>query len=178
MADPRSPQESREEATAAARHLVLNAVIDIVRQTGGKVIRRPILQSLPDSGTMYDVEAAAGLSAARQVELAARKSACDYIRASREAGQTWHEIGAELGLGPIARHSYLPLAEVAFDYAAGDSAWEYACSYGRTFLWTCPACHEVISDRGTSKGPADDERGHITGCERPAVWHAMSPDQG
>jgi hypothetical protein len=48
--------------------------------------------------------------------------------------------------------------------------------YGRTFLWRCQSCDQAISDRGPIAGPADDELGHASACQRQAdaiaEWNA------
>jgi hypothetical protein len=177
--DQHDRREAHEKAASIARHQVLSAVIHIVRQTGGKVVLRPVIRSMPDSGSMTDVEAAAGLTAARHVELAALRFAKDYIRHAREDGRTWHEIGIALGLGTHARNNYIPVAEAAYDHAAGRAGDELAQAIGRVFVWVCPVCDEVVGDRGPHNGPADDEAGHATGCPRLAAaiaaWREAGP---
>ena len=58
------------------------------------------------------------------------------------------------------------MAEAAYDEAADDPDSQYARIYGRSFMWTCPACRGTVRDRGLCNGPADDEQGHADGCSR------------
>ena len=41
--------------------------------------------------------------------------------------------------------------------------------YGRSFLWRCASCEQVISDHGLIAGPADNEPGHADDCGRLAT---------
>jgi hypothetical protein len=41
-----------------------------------------------------------------------------------------------------------------------------------TFAWTCPACGQMVSDRGPVLMPAADETGHADGCARLATAQA------
>jgi hypothetical protein len=125
-----------------------------------------------------DVEPLAGLSAARHLELAARRTASDYIRAAREAGHTWHDIGTALGLVPggDAQQEGDTIAEAAFTYAAGNPRNDFARRYGHTVTWTCGACNQAVTDQGLIASPAHDERGHTDHCPRlataMAAWDA------
>lgn len=111
--------------------------------------------------------------------LAAHRSARDYIRHAREAGRSWQEIGTALGLETHAGKGYIPVAEAAYDYTAGRADDDFGQTIGRTFVWVCPVCHEVVGDRGPCNGPADDEVGHASGCPRlaaaVAAWREAGP---
>lgn len=128
--------------------------------------------------TVRDVEPLAGMRAAREVELAARSGARDYIRDAREAGRSWREIGAAMGFAPGGEAGVAgeTAAEAAFTYAAGRSDAETEWRYGRSFAWTCGSCESVVIGHGLCSGPADDERGHAEGCARLtaaiAAWDA------
>lgn len=92
-------------------------MISVVKRSGGRSIDRPMVRDDPSSPTTPDVELAAGMAVARATELAARRRARDYIKDAREAGMTWQEIGAVLGLvegGDVVGDS---LGECAFSYA-------------------------------------------------------------
>jgi hypothetical protein len=117
------------------------------------------------------VDPLAGLAASRRLEGAAWQHCRDYIRAAREAGHSWHDIGAALALfpGSDTRQASQTAAEAAFDYAAGDPDNEHARRYGRSVTWTCGSCDRAISDHGLCNGPADDERGHVGNCPRLAA---------
>ena len=114
---------------------------------------------------------AAALRVARQVELAARAEIGRQIRRAREDGLSWHEIGALLGFAPLAADSKTSVAQYAFDYTIGphpEAPWYDP----PVFAWTCPACGQMISDRGPVKMPAADEADHAEGCERLAAVQA------
>ena len=61
------------------------------------------------------MEPLTGAHAARDVELASRRAARDYIRQVREAGHGWEQIGQALGLAPgaDADQAGLTVAEAA-----------------------------------------------------------------
>jgi len=155
---------SPEEQWRLARNVARRATLDFVRRGS--------------HGTVRDVDPLAGLAASRQLELAAREHAADYVRAAREAGHSWHDIGTALGLVPggDAQQAGETVAEAAFTFAAGHPDTETAYRYGRSVIWTCGSCAQVISDRGLCNGPADDEVGHADNCPRLAaiiaVWDA------
>jgi hypothetical protein len=160
----------------AALTLARRALLELARDAGAEPITQP---ALADSrGTVLDVEPLAGLAASRQLELAARSHANDYIRAAREAGRSWHDIGAALGLAPggDAQQAGENMAEAAFTYTAGHPDTETARRYGRFIVWRCGSCDQAIADQGLSNGPADDEHGHAGKCARHAAtiaaWNA------
>jgi hypothetical protein len=105
---------------------------------------------------------------ARQVELAAHPEVSAHIRQAREDGLSWHEIGALLGFGPLAADSGTSVAGYAFGYTVGPQA--AAPWYDPpVFTWTCPACGQLIRDRGPVLMPTADEKGHADGCGRLAA---------
>jgi len=171
-------REARKKAISAARRAARRAAIDLARDEGAPVISRPAFRGA--QSTIPDVEALAGLRAARQVELGARFSTRNYVRDAREAGHTWHEIGTALDLTPGGEADLTgdTIAEAAYSYAAGSPDTETAWRYGRSFSWTCGSCEGLISDHGLCNGPADDERGHRDDCARlaatVAAWDAES----
>jgi hypothetical protein len=116
--------------------------------------------------TVRDVDPLDGARAARDIELSARRNARDYMRAAREAGHTWDQIGEALGLTKDTERTGETIAEAAYTYAAGDPNSETAVCYGRSFPWRCPSCSQAVSDRGPVAGPADNEPGHDRGCAR------------
>jgi hypothetical protein len=181
LAEPRNRQACVKVAEAA-RQWIRRAVLDIVCQSGGRTVIRPIFSQRPDLHmTTTDAEPMAGILAVRQVEHAARKLTREYVRQAREDGHTWQEIGAALDLSASAAHRGVSLAEAAYDDMAGDPDSEYASQYGRTFAWTCPTCRAVVSDRGPCSGPAEDEQGHADGCARLAskiaAWESGWDDE-
>jgi hypothetical protein len=149
-------------ARAAASDAARRAVIGLARDRGFEL-------SPSSSGiTGRDLEPLTGAHAARDVELASRRAARDYIRQAREAGHGWEQIGQALGLAPgaDADQAGLTVAEAAYSYAAGSPHTDTAIRYGRSFVWRCRSCDQAISDRGLIAGPADDELGHAGNCAR------------
>jgi hypothetical protein len=168
----------------AARNLARRATFDLARAAGAETITRPAFAGA--QATVSDVDPLAGLTASRRVELAAREHAVGYIRAAREAGHTWHDIGTALDLVPggDAQQAGESVAEAAFTYAVGHPDTEHARRYGRSVAWTCRSCDRAISDHGLCNGPADDEVGHTDNCPRLAAtidawdaeWEAIEAD--
>jgi hypothetical protein len=150
------------DAARIAEQRTRQAVLGIVRDTGGPMTTRPVVPGA--ASTVRDAEAMAGLRAAADVEHQGRQLARHYIRHAREEGASWAAIGAALGLADDDDHD--PIAAAAFDYAA-DPDSSYARTYGQSFTWHCPVCNGLISDHGPEAGsPADQERGHASGCAR------------
>jgi hypothetical protein len=135
-------------------------------KAGARIVTRPLFPGA--SAQERDVDPVAGLAASRWLEVAARQHSRDYIRAAREAGHSWHDIGIALNLVPDSdtQRAGQTAGEAAFDYAAGDPDREHARRYGRSVTWTCGSCDHAISDHGLCNGPADDERGHADNCPR------------
>lgn len=57
----------------------------------------------------------------------------------------------------------LSIAEEAYDYAVRSAS---SPSGGSAFTWTCPACQQLITDRGPYPDPPRQEEGHADGCVR------------
>jgi len=169
--------ENREQRRRAARDTARRDTFQLARGTGASIVTRPMLRG-ENEPTVQDVEPLAGARAARDLELAARGTARDYIRQAREAGHGWQRIGQALGVSPDADadQTGMTVAEAAYTYAAGSPHTDTAVRYGRSFTWTCRSCDQAISDRGQVAGPADDEPGHADGCLRladaVAEWNA------
>lgn len=174
MTTQRDPREERR----AARNLARRALLDLARRAGAPTTTQAAFRGA--RATVPEIEPLVGLAASRAIELAARDHGAGYVRAAREAGYSWPDIGNALGLDPgdEARQASESVAEAAFTYAAGRPDTEMACRYGRSVAWTCGSCGQVIFDRGLCNGPADDERGHAQGCPRLtatiAAWDAES----
>ncbi len=151
-------QTPRQDLHDRSRQEVLAAVQRIVRGTGGQFVTRPLFSGEPGG---RETTTAAGRNRR------ARGLTRTYVRAAREDGHTWAQIGAALGLvvgGDDGAGE--TIAEAAFRYAAGpaDSHWNRA--YGPSVTWRCPACGGLVSDRGPVSSPRDDEPGHNDGCQR------------
>jgi hypothetical protein len=93
---------------------------------GARTITRPAVRG--SHAAVPDVEPLAGLTVSRRLEIAAREHAGDYVRAAREAGHSWQDIGTALGLAPNgdAQQAGETVAEAAFTYAAGHPDTEAA----------------------------------------------------
>jgi hypothetical protein len=182
MTDHTDTTEARERRNREARDFTRQAVHGLAREMGAQATSQPMFRHDPGSPAVRDYDPAAGMSAARAVELAARRMARDYVKVARQDGMTWRQIGETLSLAADTKN-YRTVADAAFDFAAGDPGSHYARTYGRTFGWTCPECLGVVSDHGPVSGPHDDEPGHKDGCKRlaatVAAWEAQwAEDEG
>jgi hypothetical protein len=165
---PPSTNDPGERAaeTATSRHHANWAITDLARERGAEFITRPVFPG--SDATVRTPESLTGARAARDIELGARHAARTYIRAAREDGHSWDQIGHALGLTPNADadQAGTTVAEAAYTYAAGSSQTDTAIRYGRSFVWTCRSCDQAIGDRGLIAGPAEDETGHREDCPR------------
>jgi hypothetical protein len=162
------PASGPGEFTASRSH-ARQAVVGLARHRGAEFTARPAAGE-PGS-PVRDLEPLTGARAARDIELGARHTARQYLRAAREAGHSWDQIGHALGLAPNADadQAGLTVAEAAYTYAAGNPNTDTALRYGRSFVWRCLSCDQAISDCGLIAGPADDEIGHAGDCGRLAA---------
>jgi hypothetical protein len=162
------PASGPGEFTASRSH-ARQAVVGLARHRGAEFTARPA--SREPGSPVRDLEPLTGARAARDIELASRRAARGYLRAAREAGHSWDQIGHALGLAPGADtdQAGLTVAEAAYTYAAGNPQTDTAIRYGRSFVWRCLSCDQAISDRGPIAGSADNEIGHTEGCGRLAA---------
>jgi hypothetical protein len=169
MPEHQTNPRTAEQRIAAARAAARGETFRLARDSGAGLVTRPMFGSDKEP-TVRDVEPLAGARAARDLELAARGTARDYIRQAREAGHGWDQIGHALGMtsGGDTGQQGATAADAAYTYAAGrpdtEAPWR-----PRSFTWTCRSCDQAISDRGLIAGPADDELGHADGCSRLAA---------
>ncbi len=176
------PRDTRRQLADAARQWTLTVIASIARETATPMVTRP---AWPGARSTFEyAEPAAGIAIARQLEVAARYQVRRYIKHAREAGLSWQQIGAALGITGGGDGVAQAIAEAAFDYAAGPTDnWR---GYDQSFAWTCQACGQGIQDRGPYHGPRDAERGHADGCEHQAAtvaawdaqWAADDDDPG
>ena len=154
---------------ARAGDAARRALIGLARDRGAGFITRETYRG--SDTPIRDLEPLAGARAARDIELAARHAAREYIRQAREAGHSWNQIGHALGVSPDADADQAgqTVADAAYTYAAGSPETDTAIQYGRSFIWRCRSCDQAISDRGLIAGPADDEPGHAQHCPRQAA---------
>ena len=168
MPEQETSREDRSTAISRARSAARNAAFTLARDAGAQIITRPAYPGSQSS--VRDVDPAAGMRAARDLELGARSVALGYVRNAREAGLTWEAISEAIDAipGGDAQQAGDTAAEAAYTYAAGHPDTETARRYGRSFTWQCRACDRLISDLGPVNGPADDEHGHTENCARHA----------
>src|SRR5215470_5700152 len=104
-----SPEERAKASAAACR-----AVIRLARNRGANLITRPAFHG--SDITVSDLDPLTGARAARDIELGARHNARQYVRAAREAGHDWDQIGHTLGVTPNADadQAGLTVAEAAY----------------------------------------------------------------
>jgi hypothetical protein len=177
MTEPETNPDNPQRRRDAARETVRREAFRLARDSGAAIVARPMFRGDTEP-TVRDVEPLNGARAARDLELAARRTAREYIRQAREAGHGWEQIGRSLGIAPNADADQAgpPAAEAAYTYAAGSPRTDTAVRYGRSFVWRCRSCDQAISDCGLIAGPADDELGHTSNCPRLAAavaeWEA------
>lgn len=166
------------ELRAAAQEKVVHAVAQLVADFGGRTVVpvRSLSRTWPGANGVHP-EPIAVLEAARELQRAAHALTIAHIRAAREAGRTWHEIGDALDLLPAAAMNKVSTAEEAYDYAFRDRL----SVTDRTFTWTCPACHSAIIDHGPWPEVPHREEGHQADCARRAAelaeWKAPTSGQ-
>ena len=118
------------------------------------------------SGAGTPPPAAAVVTIARRLELAARAEVVSAVERLRADGVSWGQVASLLGLDALPCAVADP-AGLAFDYVAGlpRSPW-----FGRPrFAWDCPQCGQTVIDYGPAGSPADSQHGHARGCARLAA---------
>src|SRR5215469_14152873 len=102
MTEPELTTTTAEQLLREARETARRDAVRLARDAGAPIVERPAVRGQKEP-TVRDVEPLAGARAARDLELAARHTARDYMRQAREAGHDWNRIGLALGLdsGPI-----------------------------------------------------------------------------
>ena len=145
--------------TSTARRLIRNAVLAMVRESGGQVTR----VSRGEPGASWSEDAAGpleGIAAARHLELAAVKAVRGHARRAREDGITWHAIGEAMGFADDPQPGMTSVAEHAFRRLASD------LGSGASFGFPCGTCGKTVIDYGPGLAPHDAEQGHGEGCGR------------
>lgn len=156
--------------TSTARRLIRNAVLTMVRESGGQVTRIP--RGEPGAGWTEDAAGPLeGIAAARQLEHAAAGHWRNLARDARASGKSWQQIGEALACQGDPEHGITPARE-AFRVLAPDYGT------GRSFGYTCGTCGHLVIDRGPECGhPEDQERGHAERCARFAATVAAWEEQ-
>lgn len=153
------------------RERVRQAVLAMVRESGGMIVHRPVLPGQPD---WPEPEPLAGIKAARHIGWAAQQAVRRLAAQARSDGRSWAQIGEAMGFRRDPGHGVFPAVE-GFRVAASDLGGGLSAS------WRCPQCGAVVLDYGPEAGgPADSERGHGEGCARLAAdiaaWDASWDD--
>jgi hypothetical protein len=168
MSLPRTGYGYQSTDLRTARTEAHRAILGLASRTGAHVVARP---RYPGAATTdRDIDPLAGMRASRRIELGARSAARDYIRAAREDGMSWHQIGEVLRLPPGPNLDQAgATAEAAHTCAFATHAPNVPPLYACSFIWTCQSCDRTISDREPVNGPAESERGHAAECLRLAA---------
>jgi hypothetical protein len=165
MTGPR-PRSQRAIQFGHADHATRRAIITLATASGAEPVTRPAYRGSPVS--VPDVRPLDGMRTARDLEIAARQAAQAYIRAARETGRSWTDIGYALEVRPGAdpQQAGDTIAEAAYTYATENPGTTSARRFGRAIIWTCSACDQVITDHGPFNHPADNEHGHAPACQQ------------
>jgi hypothetical protein len=165
--------DDKHEALATYAHNeVRRVILQAMKEVGVQLIDRRISDRHPDWGTLRDAPAQEGLVAARAIENAARGRVVEYLKHCREQGVSWSAIGKLLNLEDEAKAADRPVADLAFDVAAGPVREDaFGWTRGeRCFWWRCPSCHTTVNDQGPDAYPETGGTGqHSPGCKRLAV---------
>ena len=147
----------------AARDKAGRATRDMVLRLSGDPRTR--IELPPPAERTADLAAQhplASLEAAAELEQAAHDLVAEHIRLARQADRTWYQIADALHLHAVA---------CANKESAADEAFSFALQYRsiadqRNIIWTCPACHQKITDHGPWDELPEQEDGHTADCPR------------
>jgi hypothetical protein len=161
-----SARISRTGVETSAGREVRRAIDVMATEAAGRTIAHIRSTSLIWPGTnTVEPEPIVAIEAAHAIEQAAHSVLKDLIRLARQAGRNWYEIGEALDLHWEAVVAKESIADIAYDYAL-----EYQADRGmRTFVWTCPACEQLITDQSPFNELPAQEEGHADDCRR---WSA------
>jgi hypothetical protein len=172
---PRLTDDDYQRIFDTTHNAARQTVLTVARELGAQLTSQPANPTADAPGP--DIEPLAGVRAAKELERVSWMITHDYMRAAREAGHSWHDIGIALNMleGSMTGNMHEPVADTAYSYAAGWTP-ESSRSYGTAFTWTCTTCDQAIDDYGPLHGPAHDEQGHASNCTRHtqaiATWAA------
>ena len=161
VTDP-GTREAAQVLAQQASQAAAAAVARIARRTGSELTPVPAAAAHPQAP-------ADALRIARQLEHAARAEVRVHVRRAREAGLSWHEVGALLGFGDLPAGIGPTVAEMAFDYTTGPRTVHAWFPAPPVFRWDCLGCGQAIADHGPARGPGCDQDGHTDGCQRLAA---------
>ena len=158
-------------AVERARRLARRTVLEVAVEDGAQIISRPAFAGAESE--VRDVEPMAGFRAAHELEVGARYVARRYLRAAREAGFTWHDIGMAMDVGKRRESERAggSAAELAYQYAV-ERDGQPGPYYDVAVPWACKSCDKLIIDRGPFNTPAVSQPGHTRDCERIAAAEA------
>jgi hypothetical protein len=169
-------EQQHERALAVAAGRLQGLVLDLVREVHGDAAVERRARYDGDRFPEHVPTPMAGLWAADGLLRRVGQEVQQHARRAREAGHSWEQIGHALDIRPDGGRS---AAEAAYERFAGTPAsWPLQ---GPSFVWPCPACDRVISDRGPYEShPDDNQPGHAKDCSRLAAdlarWRASWDD--
>ena len=144
----------------------------VLRLSGDPRIRIELPPPAEHTSDLAAQHPLASLEAAAELEQAAHDLVAEHIRLARQADCTWYQIADALHLHAVAS---------ANEESAPDEAFSSALRYRsiadqRNIIWTCPACHQKITDHGSWDELPKQEDGHTADCPRRtaelAAWQA------
>jgi hypothetical protein len=169
-------EQQSDRALVVAAGRLQGLVLDLVREIHGEAAVERRARYDGDQFPELIATPLAGLWAADYLGQRASREVATHARRAREAGHSWGEIGHALGVDPGERRR---AGEAAFERFAGSpTSWPVQ---GPSFVWRCPGCGRLISDRGPYEShPDDNQPGHATDCSRLAAelarWRASWDD--
>jgi hypothetical protein len=154
------PQHERALVVAGSR--LRGLILDLVREVKGDTAVERLPRYEGDQFPEPAPTPLAGLWAADHLAQRARSEVATHVRRAREAGLSWDEIAQTLNMEPDGGRT---VAETTYERFAGSPAhWSL---HGPSFTWRCPACGQLIGDRGPYEShPEDNQPGHANGCTR------------
>jgi hypothetical protein len=169
-------EQQSDRALVVAAGRLQGLVLDLVREIHGDAAVERRARYDGDQFPEPTPTALAGLWAADCLAHRAIREVATHARRAREAGHSWDEIGQALSIEAGDGRS---VAEAAFErFARPAASWSLR---DPSFVWLCPACDRMISDRGPyDSHPDDNQPGHAKDCSRLAAelvrWRASWDD--
>jgi hypothetical protein len=168
--------QQHERALVVAAGRLQGLVLDLVREIHGDAAVEPHARYDGDQFPELVPTPLTELRAADELLNRVSQEVQRHARRAREAGHPWDEIGKALDIKPGDGRS---VDEAAYKRIVGPpTSWTLR---DPSFVWRCPACGRVISDRGPYESHPDDNRpGHAKDCSRLATelvrWRASWDD--
>ena len=152
----------RERALVVAGSRLRGLILDLVCEVHGDAAIERHARYEGDQFPEPAPTPLVGLWAANYLSQRARSEVATHVRRAREAGHSWDEVAQTLDMEPDGGRT---VAETTYERFAGSPAsWSLR---GPSFVWRCPACDQLIADRGPYEShPEDNQPGHANGCAR------------